>query len=195
MRRPSGQALTGLPPSLREGGILLLGGLDHLPFKPGLCYDGLMTNTVTEHVGHVLLCTALEGGIGYWARAYDIERVNFSEDDWGYNSVTLVEFEDAMIALDATTTWFDPFSGLDEAFERNDPTLADSTHKVTAEGLLLTFRRAVTGEDELLNRAIGMQRIMRWAFAVKDDPVWPDLDAEDADVLLQVHIFGEIVYG
>ena len=152
-----------------------------------------MTQTFTPHAGHMLLGTALEGGIGYWSRAYDIETVEH-EGIPEYVSCTLLEYEDAWTMV-SDEFWID-FDYLDSVMETSSqpPWMDKYIHTVTAEKLLLAFRRALACEPDAV-QAIGMPRIVRWAVRTEEDPILPDLDAEDADVLVQYALFGKVVYG
>lgn len=149
------------------------------------------------HIGHGFLATALEGGIGYWARAYDIEREqlegplameNFEE----YTSVKLVEFEDAADDLDLNIAY--NFDALDVAFEEGKVPSA----KVTANDLQKFFLSVINPQTDadLVNRqAVGMHRAAQWMIAFSEDQDYPDLDAEDADVMVQIVALGSVVYG
>lgn len=153
------------------------------------------------HLGHGLLATALEGGIGYWARAYEIKREQLTgptamDDFEEYTSVRVVEHEDAMSDLDPDEECYMPWDAalvLDDAFARGLIS-GEHIHTVTADELLNFFMKVVNGDPNALV-LVGFQRGCRWALAYRDDPECPDLDAEDADVLFQIVALGEVVYG
>lgn len=114
--------------------------------------------------------TALEGGIGYWAAStsyhWEVEGDLMGEDKEGfYSDIVDTEFPD------------------DEDNAGFKPTRIDRA--VIARGF-----------DRLLAGAIEMNpSILKNITSGYHDPANADLDAIDADVVVQVGLFGEIVYG
>lgn len=113
-----------------------------------------------------LFTTALEGGINYWASVSEYRW----EDENG---------EDGDNSLDFRAVIHDEESG--------DP---DSLVTVTIVTMRRGYRLA-TGE---------WRKKIHWSsgeappFIVTDDTEW-DFDAGDADCILQLGVFGEVVYG
>lgn len=148
----------------------------------------MTTQTDLTHIGHFILCTALEGGIGYWARGYNIKRehldLNFSYED--YVSAELIEFEDVAEAYGINSTW--NYDRLDTLVESG----AVSTILVTADMVRDHFLELISF-NEGLDIPFGTRA--RWWGEYHSEGKYADLDAEDADMIVQHMMFGEVRYG
>lgn len=118
--------------------------------------------TLTDDECADILCTALEGGIGYWCQAWDITRrdTNEAEDyvGWAY-----VSFE----AHDAEAT-DEVFGMVDYETVRRGCNLILAGNVVSPYITQMVFRHF--SEDEAM-------------------------DADGADCVVQLGLFGELVYG
>lgn len=124
--------------------------------------------TLSDQLLRDVLCTALEGGIGYWAEASDIETVEVEVNGspmQEYVGCTLTDCE-----------------GTDD--EGND-----WTHKVTLDTVAEGIRRIMAREARARR---DIEDAIRAAVADADAGT---IDADAADVIMQVALFGEIVYG
>jgi hypothetical protein len=101
--------------------------------------------TVTDQFLMDLLCTAVEGGIYYWAAVTDTVRI----DGYEYVEATLVDMEEG---------------------EDSEP-------------MTITLDLLFLGVQNLIDQ-------YPWRISMLDDH-----DAEDADVAVQMALFGEVVYG
>lgn len=121
-----------------------------------------------------LLVTALEGGIGYWARAYEYDH------DGEYPHAIVVDFQAAIDELGLDDTGY---GELDEAYENRRTDLAPWTYYVGLQELAETCAKAQGGEYG----KNGTFYVQQWL----DE----NEDAITADVLFQLACFGEVVYG
>lgn len=132
-------------------------------------------------------------GIGYWARAMGHEEL---PDDGGIDEIVLVEWEDALDALDEAGG-LASYAPVDEAWERKDPKIAKFAHKLTASALVNVIERVIaevaptSDPDSWTNEIKGL-----WS----NDPDELDnsilnADAGLADCVIQYALFGEVRYG
>lgn len=117
-----------------------------------------------------VLCTAVEGGTNYWAQVSAIKRE-------GYRA-------DAKVNEPGFSDW--SYLG----YTLHDSEDEGKKHVVTVatvkRGLKLLTQDTKVGVRQDIRKAILLANI---------DPDNGDIDAEAADVIIQVGIFGEIVYG
>lgn len=128
---------------------------------------------------HDIMITGLEGGVGYWSVADEI--VRHEDDDLWYRSYTLYCSEGGKQALECGNGKDDPCKG----------------HKVT---------------PDLIARGLGLATSKRPENPDKDPTGWHyenrkhvilanrendggEIDAEDADSIIQLGIFGQVVFG
>jgi hypothetical protein len=133
-----------------------------------------VSKTLTITIPHLtnaecgdLAVTAAEGGINYWA--------DTDEYDW-----TRWQDKETGDAKDIPDDF--PFYVI---WDKEDNTLPKTA--VTPE----TFRR---GMELLMGERYRDIAVARW-FASNDRDEWNCADADAADVLIQLGIFGEVVYG
>lgn len=117
---------------------------------------------------HNLFITALEGGINYWAGVNNYH--------WADNGVDDLE-------------WFSA-----EVFDEEEAFLADKGEKVviyTVNRATITkgWRLATTTFRDTISWSTGKPPVV-WT----PDSEW-DYDANDADCILQLGLFGDVVYG
>jgi hypothetical protein len=115
-----------------------------------------------------LATTAAEGGINYWAMADEYDWTRWCDKDTTMPNPTIPDD-------------FVFYSIMDK--EEGD---FDTKHPITPE----TFRRGM----ELLFDKYPTIRCAVW-FLENDRKDWDCADAEAADVLVQLGIFGDIIYG
>lgn len=133
-----------------------------------------------------IMCTALEGGIGYWAIAKNIKRTT-KGDDWEYLSCELAddeEYHDAEI---------DQQEILDQLIEDEEHIYEDYDNK------LRKMTEAAVKWNTLNYEVIaeGCKRAIEGRFNVAKYIIEQDccmIDAGDADLIVQLGIFGEEVY-
>ena len=130
---------------------------------------------------HDIATTALEGGIGYWARAYEVVRT----EDLSVSEMTLVQFEDAMEELQLTS-----LEQLDAAYELGIIPAA-LVHKVCAQTI-------ENGINQILEpgSTVRVSKSLRDSIelgVIEGDA--GEIDADAADVILQLATLGELVYG
>lgn len=124
--------------------------------------------TLSDQLLRDVLCVALEGGIGYWAEASDIKTIEVEVNGspmTEYVSCTLTDAE-----------------GTDD--EGND-----WTHSVTLDTVAEGIRRIMSGE---VRARRDIEDAIRAGVADNDAG---HIDADAADVILQVALFGAITYG
>lgn len=141
-----------------------------------------------------VLCAALEGGVGYWSAADAIARVNETtgapvvntrdEWPWRYDAVTLFECADG----DTTCS---------QAAERHlSPDTDCPGHRVTLDTIataLGTFTRGKRADAAAsLKVHESHVRTIREADAENDAG---EIDAELADMIVQVGALGSVIYG
>jgi hypothetical protein len=133
-----------------------------------------------------VMCTALEGGIGYWAIAKDIKRTE--GDDWEYLSCELAdneEYHDAEI---------DQQEILDELVEEEEHIYEDYEDK------LRKMTEAAVKWNTLNYEVIakGCKRAIEGNYGFAKYILEQDggmIDAGDADCIVQLGVLGEVVYG
>lgn len=132
-------------------------------------------------------------GIGYWARAMGHEEL---PDNGGIDEIVLVEWEDALEALDEAGG-LASYAPVDEAWEAKDERIAKYTHKLTASALVNVIEKVIaevaptSDPDSWTNEVKGL-----WS----NDPDELDnsilnADAGLADCVIQYALFGEVRYG
>lgn len=137
-----------------------------------------------EQVVADVLITGYEGGIGYWARAYDVVR----DADGNYLSMTLVEWENAHEAL-GSEGLITNHDALDAAVEAKDPRVAEFTHQIDLPALKRAANKMLRTENY---GAYHMEGVRAAAFSNPDlDPG----DADTADLIIQHAALGQSVYG
>lgn len=115
-----------------------------------------------------VIITAVEGGTGYWAVA---DKYRWSDDDSYPATVTLIEQDSA--------------GGFDSL--NREPIGA---YPVTVHGIAAAMYRIAF--DPTIGVSNSIQRSVTVALVHTD---YADLDADAADAIVQVLIFGDLVYG
>lgn len=141
-----------------------------------------------------VLTTALEGGIGYWSRAYEINRT----PDLTVYSITIVETEPASEALDLHSSfgWADLDAAYDEGRVPNE-----HIHKVDLHDIATAFNR-LTSKRPIQHLNEAARKSLVWS-SRHNDPApdeapdyVQDIDSDLADIVVQVAVFGDqVVYG
>lgn len=132
---------------------------------------------------HDVMITALEGGVGYWSVADDI--VRHTNDDLWYSSYVLFCYEGDV----------DPKTGVKVAGEcgADDKEGQCKGHKVTPEvvskglGIALDYKK---------HPEIGLHKSHRAHYfeaSIENDG--GEIDAGDADNIVQLGIFGKVIFG
>jgi len=123
---------------------------------------------VTEEDVSDILCSALEGGIGYWA-CLDNSGKEFDLPENGDKSVS--ETASEILVNGGDITFFDEFDG-------------DTAHKFSLDSLLEGIRKFWENGYDVYH-------------AIQDNGTIDccEIDAESADCVVQLGIFGEVVYG
>lgn len=134
-----------------------------------------------------ILITAVEGGIGYWARGYGY---HWSDERPETTSITVVEFESAAEAFDLDIRY--DFSELDDIVE-------NGVHQLDGFKWHITTDVIETGIERILNNAggnapVGLSGRLFADVSNIDNADW-DYDANDADIIVQMGLWGEVVYG
>lgn len=125
---------------------------------------------------HDVMSTALEGGVGYWSVADDIQRSGTPEErkelffDWVYLSYVL----------------FCQADGDEDCGNGEDSPCKG--HKVTIETIASGIGKAKTRET--LD-----QDIRKYIVDADRENDSADIDAWGADVIVQLGIFGDLIYG
>lgn len=141
-----------------------------------------------------VLCVALEGGVGYWSAAADIVRVNEetgmpvdgrrARAPWRYDAVTLFETADG----DRTCS---------QAAELGiSPDAECPGHRVTLDDVASAVSRISKTKRDDCPDAGGFA--YRYVTAVRDASMENDageIDADAADIIVQVAALGSVVYG
>jgi hypothetical protein len=135
-----------------------------------------------------VMVTAIEGGIGYWARAHNVQR----DPDLNYTQFTLFEFENVAEDLNIGLIWPADWDTIDQ-YVLDNPDSVPQYH-ITVERVEQAYRKMLA--DYILDgtqvaASDYMDRFVQ-AWAEKDAGV---LDALDADIIIQVACFGEVIYG
>lgn len=134
-----------------------------------------------------IIVTAVEGGIGYWSRAYDY---TYSDETPTKTKAILVDVEEAMEALDAVQTHWNT-EWLDKPHHEGDPRLKDITYTLRIQLIHRAFSK-IFSQDEIKYAPKEWRDRMHLAYLAQDAG---DIDAGDADMIVQIAIFGEVVYG
>lgn len=126
-------------------------------------------NVVLDELLHDMFTTALEGGIGYWSAATSYRQTNpdGSPDLAGF-------YADIVDAPDSYD--FEPVRVDRDTIARGFLRIMDPEAKFGSRHRLAALFHA---------RAAGLT----------DEQVYIDFDAEDADVIVQLGVFGQLVYG
>jgi len=138
---------------------------------------------VPEGVLSDILITAVEGGIGYWARGYNY---HWSDENPETTSITVIEFEEAAaLGYDIWSYW----NELDTAHDNGDKDLNGYTWGVTIHTI-------ESGIQAILNDSHPSPLKTRLLEYVTDieNADW-DFDAVDADVIVQMGLWGKVIYG
>lgn len=126
---------------------------------------------------HDIMVTAVEGGVGYWSVA---ETVRSSNDDHWYESYTLWCSEGGKEPVSCGNGTDDPCKG------------HQVTPDVVAKGLGLGT----------LTKAEGEAQDIGWAYSQREHVILAnresdagEIDADDADCIVQLGVFGKVIYG
>jgi len=118
---------------------------------------------------HDVFVTALEGGIGYWSDCHEYR--------W---SLGAPSHEADLVGFYATVV----------DAEGDD----DTVHRIDRPAIVRGVERILTGQATCCGKPIGSHLVGTVARAVVGGDAG-DIDAEIADVIVQIGLFGEIVYG
>jgi hypothetical protein len=135
-----------------------------------------------------LLTTAVEGGIGYWARIYDRERT--PELDWV--KICLV---DHSAALEDEELEIEPFQGydrLDELVLACDERVQKYSFTVGIDDIELALLKIMADPAACKIHPNNVTQLM---VAHMTDGEQGDFDADSGDWLVQIACFGEVIYG
>lgn len=138
----------------------------------------MAAQTVADRVQflHDVMITALEGGVGYWSVADHIER--HPDDRLWYQSFVLYCSDGGIDPVEC---------GHDES----DGVCAG--HRVTPDLVVRGLSKAVTAGP---NEDIGWHYNRRSHVIVANrENEGGDIDADDADCIVQLGIFGRVIYG
>tara|TARA_R110000824_G_scaffold375880_1_gene566858 strand:+ start:4259 stop:4687 length:429 start_codon:yes stop_codon:yes gene_type:complete len=135
------------------------------------------THTVPERLPWAVFVTALEGGIGYWSRAYHYhtgrrnEVGGYDDDLQGFNADVM-----DCVAHDGDVPW----KLEDEDDER-----------------LLTIDRStiLKGLEAIATRRVKLAERIHEAVEADLRGAGGAIDAEAADCVVQAGLFGEVIYG
>jgi len=127
-----------------------------------------MEDSVWDEIAAGTLTTAAEGGIGYWA---DYETVRYKDGPHAGWVVAIKNFTDA------------------ETGEAFDDSVKMLRTQVNNNSLFGAFRKVIEGKVQVA------PYIRKWVIQSIADGDAGMIDAEAADVLVQVAIFGDIVFG
>lgn len=142
------------------------GGMGVILVEGAPCYVEATLTEAARDRAHSVLCTAIEGGITYWA---EVLTYRWMDPERDYRPDTHATVRDAE----------------DEEAE---------VHTLNAQSIIWGLSRLASGEVG----AGSPSAEESWSDALRkvlagDDEV--DLDASDADCIVQAALFGEIVYG
>jgi hypothetical protein len=131
---------------------------------------------------HGILCTAMEGGVGYWCKveSYDWRDVPNGSIQYRYESGS---FERMSYRVS-------PLVGWEDDFESDGCPEGVTPFTVSAVDILRTLRKMATKQYPGLHSSW----IKKAALALLL-PEEADFDSEDADVVFQLSALGEIRYG
>jgi hypothetical protein len=130
-----------------------------------------------------VITTGVEGGIGYWARV--IDRKRSLDLDW--LEITVVEWESAIDELGLSPYSYDQ---LDDVTEGS--TLADAwIHHVDRDKVASAIRRIIKPGSDI---SLAEDYVERIALANRLNDAG-EIDALDADAIIQVAALGDVVYG
>lgn len=125
-----------------------------------------------------ILTTAVEGGSGYWSCVSDIERA----EDLTVISVKVHEEADADEPAIQGHQQFGIYGSLPSGDYKVEGVA------VTYVDMIAAMKRIAASEVDQISREIAFERMLV-------SPEDADYDADDADVVLQVAVLGEVVYG
>ena len=133
-----------------------------------------------------LLITAVEGGIGYWARGYDYR---WSDEHPETTRIVVVEYESAAqdLGLDIWSDW----NELDTAHENGDMRLVGYTWGITTHTIECGIQAILNSDFGGCNNLKGRL----FADVTNIDHAGWDYDALDADVIVQMGLWGKVIYG
>lgn len=120
---------------------------------------------VNEEFLRDVLCTALEGGIGYWSQVSDIHRVgDYPDGKWSYDWCLV--------------------HPLDEDEEGYDK-----------KGVVLNLDKIIAGIGIVLSDRLQWPYLYRMVGRAVADNDAGVLDAGDADSIVQLGLWGQVIYG
>jgi hypothetical protein len=138
---------------------------------------------VREQMLRDIMCTAFEGGCNYWAEARRVQRGGDGGTE--YLSFDLRSAEDRVDKRLGAWVRIDP-----DAIERGMQRIADS-RKPDAPRC-----KVAPGHPSASHAACGVcDTIFAAVLTAIADPEGADLDAGDADCIVQAAMWGEIIYG
>lgn len=125
-----------------------------------------------------IMTTALEGGVGYWSVADEID-AHRPEDvfDWHYNSYVLYCTDGGKEPVDCGNGTDDPCKG----------------HKVTPETVAKGLGLGTLNEEK--GKDIGWHYSRRkHVITANRENEAGDIDADDADCIVQLGVFGRVIF-
>jgi hypothetical protein len=146
--------------------------------------DGDTQHQANREFAAAVLTTALEGGIGYWARSWEIKRDPVESWVWEFR---LVEYESAMEELGVGN-----YASLDGAIDVKSPAIQHLCHHVNRDSVVCAIEKILSAGNPC-----------KWASGYRNElaEIWADhellaeLDSDMADNIVQVAVLGEAVYG
>jgi len=146
---------------------------------------------------HDIMSTAIEGGVGYWSIADDINRSGTEERrediyfDWVYESYTLYCFDG-----DTDPVTFEKIPGECALSTKENPIDRCPGHEVTPEtiarGLGLGTLSETAGNEKKIGWHYSQRKHVILANRENDGG---EIDAGDADCIVQLGIFGKVLNG
>ena len=130
------------------------------------------TLTITSQFAHDVFVTALGGGINYWAavRKYRWMTSDGACDLEGFHALVV------------------------DAVEDEDDSAQAKVHRIDRDVVMLGLQRIINGTATCCDRPLGASFTGRIAAAVAENDAGA-LDAGDADNVVQIGLWGELVYG
>jgi hypothetical protein len=165
----------------RQAGSYLSGvSGDHNPAaNPG---DPMDLTTERKKLCHSIFVTALEGGVGYWSSC--------SEYHWALKSV------DGDLTDDLTDD-LDGFYAIIREDENQDEDGKVPKHRIDAEVIDRGINRIANGTATYGGKRLTGNSVLYKLACALNGPLAEevDFDADDADNIVQIGLFGDVMYG
>ena len=131
-----------------------------------------MTTTTRDELFHAIFTTALEGGVNYWSSCshYQWTNPDESEDYKGFFAVIHDEEDE-------------------DDKENEDRGYRDRGHRIDRATISKGYKLATTTYRDRISWSCDKPPLV-----ITDDTDW-DYDAGDADAIVQLGLFGDVIYG